>query len=225
MAKPTDIPTWATDADYPAGPDAWSATPTKVEPSTGQKEEGWDPAQRPPAQYWNWWMNLVGQWLEYVDVQTSDDITESTFPHPAKMTGTFNIASVTPVFGNAKLNINTSVLTGNSQALIPIKTHHGKKVTNITIAKVFVMTAAESFVVTIEKSNSDGSANTVIHTETYNVNDGATWSDLSMDFDSGEVDDTFTIDMRIALNSGDAGGGLANSLLIVSNMRVTHSLV
>jgi hypothetical protein len=65
MAKPTDIPTWATDTNYPAGTDAWSGTATKVEPTSGQKAAGWEPGQRPPAQYQNWWMGLVSDWIAY----------------------------------------------------------------------------------------------------------------------------------------------------------------
>jgi hypothetical protein len=67
MAKPSDSPTWATDADYPAGPNGWNETDTKVEPSGGKQAEGFEPSERPPAQYLNWWMNLVYLWIAWLD--------------------------------------------------------------------------------------------------------------------------------------------------------------
>jgi hypothetical protein len=67
MAKPTDVPTWATDANYPAGPEPEAGTPTKVEPLAGKQAIGWRPSEYPPAQYLNWAMNLAGQWAQYLN--------------------------------------------------------------------------------------------------------------------------------------------------------------
>lgn len=67
MPKPTDLPVWATDANYPAGADPWAETATKVEPLAGEQAAGHAPDQKPPAQYMNWWMHLVYLWIAYVD--------------------------------------------------------------------------------------------------------------------------------------------------------------
>lgn len=67
MAKPDDLPRWSTDADYPAGAQPWNETATKVEPIEGKKDEGFEPKERPPAQYLNWLFNLIYLWLVWLD--------------------------------------------------------------------------------------------------------------------------------------------------------------
>jgi hypothetical protein len=59
----SDPPIWASDTNYPAGADPWSATPTKVAPSAGQIAVGWVPDTEPPAQWMNYIKNLFGQHL------------------------------------------------------------------------------------------------------------------------------------------------------------------
>lgn len=44
----------------------WSTTGTKVEPSAGVKAAGWAVNQRPPAQWLNFWMNAVYQWIVWL---------------------------------------------------------------------------------------------------------------------------------------------------------------
>jgi len=61
--KPTSLPTWATDAG------------TTVEPSAGQKAAGFSVGTRPPARWWNWLMNVVYQWCNYVnEMRTGEHI-------------------------------------------------------------------------------------------------------------------------------------------------------
>ena len=52
-SAPSAVPTWATDAG------------TTVEPTSGKKAAGWVVEERPPARWFNWWMNLVYQWIYY----------------------------------------------------------------------------------------------------------------------------------------------------------------
>lgn len=66
MPAPSTTLEWATDANYPAGSDAWSGTPTGVEPSSGEKGTGFVPAERPPAQFFNWFMHLAGLWVQWL---------------------------------------------------------------------------------------------------------------------------------------------------------------
>jgi len=222
MSKPTDLAPWATDTDYSGGPK--NGTPTKVVPGAGVFEQGHYPGEKTAAQNQNEWQNRVGRWIEYIDTQLFDDYTETGFLTPAKMTGNFAIATLTPIFANSKLNINTGILPATSTAAIPVKVRDGLKVTNITLNKLFTRGNSETFVVTIEKSHADGSANTILHTENYNTNDVATWAPLSIDFDSGTGDGTFGLEIRMSLTSADAGMGVAYSLAVVGEISVTHSL-
>lgn len=79
MPRPTQLPLWATDANYPAGSDPWAGSPTKVAPTSGDQARGWTPNQEPSPQAFNWWKNLVGQWFTWLDDQTFN-----TFLGPAQ---------------------------------------------------------------------------------------------------------------------------------------------
>lgn len=67
MAKPTDLPVHATDANYPMDAAPEQGTPTKVEPLSGKQALGHRPAEKPPAQSENWWKNLVYLWLLWLN--------------------------------------------------------------------------------------------------------------------------------------------------------------
>jgi hypothetical protein len=67
MSRPTRLPEWATDDDYPADAAPEASTPNKVEPTSGKKAIGWRPGEFPPAQSLNDWMRLVYDWLEHLD--------------------------------------------------------------------------------------------------------------------------------------------------------------
>jgi hypothetical protein len=53
--KPSSTPRWAN-----VGGDI-------VEPAGGKKDVGWVAEEKPPAQYFNWLLNLTWQWLEYLN--------------------------------------------------------------------------------------------------------------------------------------------------------------
>jgi len=55
MSKPTRVSTWAT-----------SGTALKQDPGTSKQSEGWA-VEAPPVQYFNWWMNIVGQWVTWLE--------------------------------------------------------------------------------------------------------------------------------------------------------------
>lgn len=67
MPKPASVPTWATDANFTNGPTGIPGTATKVEPTAGQKAEGWIPKNKVAAQWLNWFKNAVGGWLVYLN--------------------------------------------------------------------------------------------------------------------------------------------------------------
>lgn len=69
MAKPSSYPDFATDVNYTNGPDV--GTPTKVEPSAGERAEGNVAGTAPAAQKANWWQNLVGKWTAWFDLIAS----------------------------------------------------------------------------------------------------------------------------------------------------------
>lgn len=60
--KPSSLPEWAT-----AG--------AVVEPLLAEKQLGWVAGSRGPAQWFNWWMRLVYQWMVWLDAFESDPHT------------------------------------------------------------------------------------------------------------------------------------------------------
>lgn len=54
MAKPTQLPTWATDLV------------NNADPGTVKQALGWVFREKPASTHFNWWQNLVGQWIEYI---------------------------------------------------------------------------------------------------------------------------------------------------------------
>jgi hypothetical protein len=72
------VPVVATDENYPAGTEAWSATATKIDPGTGAEADGHVPETRPPAQHFNFYQNAWGRWLQHlrdIGVRNYIDIT------------------------------------------------------------------------------------------------------------------------------------------------------
>jgi hypothetical protein len=66
MEMPDRLPQWATDTNYPAGAAPEAGAPIKVEPTSAKKAVGWRPSELPPAQYLNWWMELVHRWIDWL---------------------------------------------------------------------------------------------------------------------------------------------------------------
>src|SRR5574343_1509343 len=67
MPRPAQLPTFATDATYDSGPESGLAT--KVAFTSGEMAQGHRPASAPAAPKLNWWQNLVGQWVTWLDSQ------------------------------------------------------------------------------------------------------------------------------------------------------------
>lgn len=53
--RPAAVPRWA-----------WGAGATLVQPPSGSAEAGFSTAQRPPAQWFNWQLNAVGAWIDFL---------------------------------------------------------------------------------------------------------------------------------------------------------------
>lgn len=96
--KPTNLAEWATDVGAPV-----------VEPSTPQKQAGWPVDYKPPAQWFNWWMELVHYWVVWLDAFESEAHTwtaAQTFDNSA----TFNAA----INANATVNLNDQIEVGTT---------------------------------------------------------------------------------------------------------------
>jgi len=66
MSKPAEVLKWATDVNFPAGADAWSSQPNKVEPSAAKVATGRIPEEPPPAEETNWWRSMVAAFIAHL---------------------------------------------------------------------------------------------------------------------------------------------------------------
>jgi hypothetical protein len=63
VSKPAQDAKWAT-----------SGSALIQDPGTGKRDTGWV-VEIPPVEFFNWWMNNVGNWIEYLDC-TVDEIVQ-----------------------------------------------------------------------------------------------------------------------------------------------------
>lgn len=69
MSRPSGLPPiWSSNANYPAGSDSWSGTPTKVDPGTSKTAQGFVPGERVPAQWINSFWNKESAFIAYLDM-------------------------------------------------------------------------------------------------------------------------------------------------------------
>jgi hypothetical protein len=80
FTKPTEIPDWAvhiSDPGFDDGEDndvvdGESHETNVVVPATDKKKIGWEYTEKPPRQYFNWFMRRVCQWIRWIDSVLGD---------------------------------------------------------------------------------------------------------------------------------------------------------
>lgn len=111
MAKPTKEPEWAVlDVNDPV-----TLAPNKLEPSTTKKNNGWAHLEKPPYNWFNYWQNLVYQWVKYID----DEALEGAFTFQGVKTFQDNIIAqgdVTISGGVAKFANGATITIASSNA-------------------------------------------------------------------------------------------------------------
>jgi hypothetical protein len=96
VAKPASTPWWA------------NVGGAIVAPSAGELDVGHVTAERPPAQYENWWKNLMWQWSEYLkDGAMSGAFT---FDSPVAIEGTVTIAGALSLASSLTMAVSQHVV-------------------------------------------------------------------------------------------------------------------
>ncbi len=114
MAKPLIVPTFATDTLYPASAEAFSLTNTKTAPPGGKLAEGFEPKEKPAAQYLNWLLHYLGQWASYLNSGALDG--------PITINGTLEVTGTTTLTGGVTTGTDVGIggelsVTGDLTAL------------------------------------------------------------------------------------------------------------
>jgi len=78
------LPSWANDENINDPGQPWDATPTKVEPGAGKRDDGFLPEENPTAQHLNLQLNELSKWTQYFSNMqvlnwTGTKPTEGTF--------------------------------------------------------------------------------------------------------------------------------------------------
>jgi hypothetical protein len=101
--KPSSLPDWDTSLSNLAAP------------SGGQIASGWTIDQVPPSNWFNWWMNLVGQWSDYLndfEIQSHTWTAAQTFNALVTFVGGLSVNALTVTNG-----LTASRTTSNSNAI------------------------------------------------------------------------------------------------------------
>ena len=77
MGKPFNKPYWATETVNNGSKN----TPNKVEPTELKKQLGWNFPEKPPRSEFNWWQNLVGQWIDHLDTISDTSGVNNNFAY------------------------------------------------------------------------------------------------------------------------------------------------
>jgi len=90
LVRPQNVTSWANDALINDPGESWDATPTKVDPGDGKRDDGHLPNEIPPAQHENHVKNEIGLWLQYfADMQALNwfYVGETVEPSTAAVSG------------------------------------------------------------------------------------------------------------------------------------------
>lgn len=117
---PSEVPEWASGGGA-----------LITDPSSGKKAAGWIPAEEPPAQYFNWWMNNVYQWALVVQAtyalitrfaRTPIPTTNGSFAiDPAD--GKLKVQTLTG--GAAEVHVDLPLLKGERLVNVRVRIHEG----------------------------------------------------------------------------------------------------
>jgi hypothetical protein len=73
VAKPSSLPVWATDSLLASG--TQSGQTTKLTPSAGEQAQGAVPGTAAVGRFMNWVLNLLYQWVVYLNLSGTDELT------------------------------------------------------------------------------------------------------------------------------------------------------
>ena len=95
----------------------WASGGTRTDPGAGKEASGWAVSERPPAQWWNWLLGAIGDWLTWSETSIDDleDAGSKVLGSIATSTGT-SVGSVEGV----NLNIASVVSSDDSQGRVTV---------------------------------------------------------------------------------------------------------
>lgn len=126
MTRPVFSPLFSTAATFPAGANPWSSQPPRVAPPGGLIIQGFTPQVDLPAEYMNYLIGLLGDWVNYLDSKGDSAFGSGadgtavldgvvTFPW-ATLSGSTYTMSRDVNLGNLTVNNGITLAQGNSSS-------------------------------------------------------------------------------------------------------------
>lgn len=103
--KPQRKPEWAVQGAAP-----------KIEPNQAHRDMGWGFGEKPPHEWFNWWMNNVYQWSQYLDELNAGQVPATWQGQPSTVQAALN--QIPGAINAAQINAqNNPILQANSVTL------------------------------------------------------------------------------------------------------------
>lgn len=188
MPQPTELPRWAD-----VGGDI-------VEPNSAKKDVGWVSAERPPAQYFNWILNLIYQWIEWLRSENHD--TKVLNVHPS----IGGPRSATDTWGANAAGVNFT----NAAWLVPLPLRAGDRLLAVS---AYVEDEGSGIEMVVRKNDGIGGI-TELGTD---VTPGTGTDVLTVASLTETIADaeTITAEFRDELSNGNLTNGAVYSILVV----------
>ena len=176
MTRPaTPLILWSTDALYPAGAEAFSATSPRVAPVSGLIAQGWQPKQKPAAQNINYILRNFSDWIGWAAEDKTLAIAPPAWALEPGLTWTQNPRYV---FCGA---------AGGGEAMYPIALPVGSVLKSVTLA--LEGDGVGDPVITVQKISAVGTVSATLATLSL-TNLAASWANHLINFaaDTGAMD-------------------------------------
>jgi hypothetical protein len=149
MTKPAEF-TWSVDSVFDDAGKPWDGQATKVAP--GSTAQGFLPGMPIPAEYMNWALNLIAQWVAYQDVHAIQDATlvgdetVTSGTYASVLTSVVATPAARTYYVDAVAYVESVLTTGAGMVAIGYSTDGGSTWTPILELWVGIFTEVEHYV-------------------------------------------------------------------------------
>lgn len=113
LPKPSNLARWMNDANA-------ANSAMLVEPPEGKKDVGWQVAEKPPAQFMNWWSRQVYKWVEWLNDLAHQAVVWTnvhTFQKGVVVTNSSTAVGLHATGGAARSGVEAHAGTGDADGL------------------------------------------------------------------------------------------------------------
>lgn len=212
-SEPTQDLAWSTNTDYAAGSEV--GNPTKVEPVSGRKADGWSPETKPSPQQMNWWFNGVKAWVDYFVTYLAYLLPLVTSRTQHRLPTAFLATNWASTTSGGLPCLESS---GSGDAYVDLELNEGEQLDGLTFTIIGNGTVDGSITVQKHFSSTSGTAPATVASATL-TNVSASWQAFYMNLQAHETDGlTITVDHVAATFTRSAGSYLTEGYYVGQNV-------